>query len=53
MIKKLGDIKNALSENSKNFFFPKCETMSFLGHLKNIWVIQMFLLIHLNIHVFP
>lgn len=28
MIKKLGDIKNTLSKNSK-IFFPKCETMSF------------------------
>lgn len=29
MIKKLGDIKNTLSENSKKNFFPKCETMLF------------------------
>lgn len=36
MIKKLGDIKNTLSENSKKFFFQNVKLCHFLGHLKNI-----------------
>lgn len=44
MIKKLEDIKNTLSENSKKNFFPKCETMLFSKAFKKHELFKCFYL---------